>query len=109
MYFGLPEPLYTIGEHDEAGSGCACFLLVPPEPTVASTSVPVTATRNATRRRFVTPTSSLGSLCCVEHGKYLDGGPFFKWQSSTTECPNAPPRPRSPPARLRLRRRRARR
>src|SRR5437867_13403505 len=74
MYFGLPEPLYTIGEHDEAGSGCACFLLVPPEPTVASTRVPVTATRNATRRRVVTRTSSFETLGQVVRRKYPCGG-----------------------------------
>src|SRR5581483_1515833 len=62
MNFGLPEPLYTSGEHDELGSGVTDCLLEPAEPTAASRSVPTTATRDATSRRFVTPTSSFGSL-----------------------------------------------
>lgn len=57
MNFALVEPV--TGEHDEAGRGVSWLLLVPPELTAASTSVPVAAARNATRRRFVTPTSSL--------------------------------------------------
>src|SRR5262245_14569229 len=67
--FALVEPFTA--EHDDDGSGVSWLLLVPPEPTAASTSVPVTAASIATSRRLVTPTSSsFGSLRVVRREKY---------------------------------------